>query len=156
MGKMVLIGFDLDGTIAETNTSILGLIDRAKVDDADKLVMYEIFYRNVKPIFSVREFMHEKDEGIIITARNPDDPLIKKITERWAAKYFPEFRLIMVGNDELLKKSGKWLEWQEDIVERKTKVIKAENVYIYFDDSPTIVDGLRDNGIHAMQFGGRL
>ena len=151
-----MIGFDLDGCLAETNATTLGIIDRLQIPRSEKDFLYEIFYRDLKPIFAAKEFMHEDDVGIIITARNTHPKSVEEITRRWVHKYFPEFALVFVGNDEKLKNAGKWKEWQEDIVVRKTAAIKERGVYVYYDDSPTIVSGLRRNNVVCMQFGGRI
>jgi hypothetical protein len=150
-----LIGFDLDGCLSDTNSVELRLIDN-NPDPVERKFQYEIFYRQNKPIFSVKEFMHEGDRGIIITARDGNDETLVKLTKRWVAKYFPEFELVICGQNPELKDSGRWREWQEDIVKRKVKIIRERGVYVYFDDSPTIVEGLRAEGIIAMQFGGRI
>ncbi len=153
MGK--LIGFDLDGCLSDTNSIELRLIDQ-NPDPKERDFQYELFYRQNKPIFFAKEFMHEDDRGIIITARDGTDPKLVKLTQRWVGKYFPEFELVFAGQDPTLKDRGLWREWQEDIVERKVKIIREKGVYVYFDDSPTIIEGLRDRGIVAMQFGGRI
>ena len=153
--KDKLIGFDLDGALADTNSVELRLIDM-NPDPKERQFEYELFYRQVKPIFFVKEFMHEGDKGIIITARDGGDVALVRITRRWVAKYFPEFELVFVGQDPTLKDRGLWKEWQEDIVKRKVKVIREKGVYVYFDDSPSIVEGLRANGVICMQFGGRI
>lgn len=155
MSNGKLIGFDLDGCLADTNSVELRLIDR-NPDPAEKKFEYEIFYRQIKPIFSAKEFMYEGDKGIIITARDGTDEKLVQLTERWVNKYFPEFELVFAGQDPTLKDRGLWREWQEDIVDRKVKIIREKGVYVYFDDSPTIAEGLREKGIVCMQFGGRI
>jgi hypothetical protein len=150
-----LIGFDLDGCLGDTDSVKLRLIDMNPNPDERKFE-YELFYRQVKPIFSVKEYMHEGDKGIIITARDFLDEKLVQLTKRWVAKYFPEFSLEIVGQDIELKNKGLWKEWQDDIVQRKLKIIRERGVYVYFDDSPTIVEGLRANGVVCMQFGGRI
>ncbi len=155
MNSGKLIGFDLDGCLGDTDSVKLRLIDMNPNPDERKFE-YELFYRQVKPIFSVKEYMHEGDKGIIITARDFLDEKLVQLTKRWVAKYFPEFSLEIVGQDIELKNKGLWKEWQDDIVQRKLKIIRERGVYVYFDDSPTIVEGLRANGVVCMQFGGRI
>ena len=151
------VGFDLDGTIVYLNSPLLHLLDCIK-DLEEKRLWEESYYRGLSLRYNPRDFLHENDEGIIITGRLIDNPVVEAITQRWVAKNFPDFELIMIGGDRPTSfvTEEEWNAWNAEITERKAQAIIDNNVDVYFDDSPSIITRLRARGIVAIQLGGRL
>jgi len=149
------LGFDLDGVVVNINTALLRLIDLNKNLIDEHNLLLDIYYRNCKNILNPYNLMHENDHAVFITARPIE---LQNITKRWQEKYYPNIKLIMVGQNPIPQHAANFdfKKWQDDIVERKYKAIIDNNIDIYFDDNPSIIEGLRNKGITAVQIGGRI
>lgn len=152
-----VIGFDLDGTVVGLDSCMLHFIDSIE-DPTTKHLLEERYYRGLHQRINPRDFMHEYDKGIFITARLMENPVIESITKRWVAKNYPDFELVMVGHNRPSRFVTKeeWDAWNDNVTERKIKEILEHNVYVYFDDSPSLVERLRTRGVVTIQLGGRF
>jgi len=149
------IGFDLDGTLCDISVALLRSIDNMK----DKQAMRNIeqwYYRERKPIFNARLFLHETDEMYIITSR---PKRLNKITRKWVNKYYPKAKLYICDYPQPLgiKTDSELNKWLYNKQKDKAEVLNKLKLDVYFDDDPSCTD-LRDlcPTIKIIQFGGRI
>ena len=137
---LIKIGFDLDGTIADIELALLHLVENNEAAEKD-------YYRDRTQIFNPYLFLHEEDEGVIITSRKYG---LKGITEEWLRAR--NIRLPIV-HEVCPHKPPDW----ENIAKWKAEIIKNNDLDIYIDDNPTIVTILRKEcpKCKVIQYGAR-
>ena len=94
---------------------------------------------------------------MVITGRVPSS---WAVTQSWFGNYFGEeslSKLNFVANNlvESLFAEGKYTEASQELAVLKRERIQKLGVQVHFDNNGDIVQGLRDAGIMAIQYGGR-
>lgn len=109
-----MIGYDLDGTLADVNFKQAAYTSLATI------------YRNAKVIRT------PDTPFIVITARGHTDPLQRMATLEWLKKNQPNFRGIRYVDGG-----------EQEKIQGKAKVINEMNITDYYDNNPDIVSALR-------------
>jgi hypothetical protein len=153
------IGFDLDGVVLEQDMAILRMIDLADEKKQEELAHYYCNKRTMQlnPI----DYLADGDDLFFITGRSIWN---EAITIQWAKKYFPMATVIVTRvahpkNDTVIMCSnyGKDDSWNRLQAERKSDVIHANGIDVYFEDNPEVVKILRklNPNTKVIQYGGR-
>jgi len=144
---MLRIGFDLDGVLCDVDKALLAWIGRIK-DEKTRKIVEMWYYRNRKPLLNPRLFLHEDDEGVIITGR-PER--VKEITEKWCKKFYPEFELHVLCLKDW--RNMKLQSWYEYVAKEKVKKIRELGINVYFEDNTEVVKFMRKQGVIVIQYG---
>ena len=153
------LSFDLDGVVADTSNSMLGLLHRAARDGlpgAD--IDLQQYYARAKIALDPREFCLPGDEFFIITGRVPT---AHAITGDWVLRWFgpaalDDLYLIGNGASEELLLNGKDEEASELLAQGKLRAIQTACADVHFDNNPVIVRRLREAGVRTVMVGGGL
>ncbi len=152
-----VLSFDLDGVIADTDSSVLSLLHKA--DDAgapgatDDLLKY---YARRRVSLDPLSFMTPDDRFIIVSGRVP---MAHELTRQWASRLFPECSGVFLVSDnyvEDLFRSGNYERAFKELATRKLAVLQNQGVAVHFDNNPGIVEHLRAAGKLAVLVGGGL
>lgn len=122
------IAFDLDGVLCDIDVAMLFVI--RFLGQETKKIETE-YYKERKPLLNPHLFLTEKDEFIIVTSRKKH---LYDITKRWVKKYFPGIKLFLINKDYTCPR---------EIAKEKMRIIRRENVRVYFDDSAKIIEAMR-------------
>ncbi len=144
------IGFDLDGVIFGQDQGVFSLIHQLPTVE-QKLKVYR-YYCSQRPLnFNPCDFLGSDDKGFFITARGDD---VADITRSWQQHYFPQFTLILTGTYKITDV----YRGQNLAVPAKYKAIMDNNIEVFFEDSPEIVEKLRQNleNCKVIHYGGRV
>ena len=151
----MIIGFDLDGVLAEASISLFRVADQFSESVTKEI--YTWSFKTAKLLVNPMEWLMEGDEFIIITAR-PN--YMKRITKKWVKRYCPNCKKILHVNMPLLtgKVGNEVFEWLDELARRKAVVINEEKVDIYIDDSSYAVKKLRElcPKVKIINYGGRV
>lgn len=147
------VGFDIDGVILDIDLGLIRMIDHMDSEEARKEVSkfyYALRRRQLNPI----DFLHDDDELYFITSRSEE---YQEVTERWAKKYFPQAKLIVLGHAEPTKES-KLDSWFVRAAKKKAKAINENKIDVYFEDTGPVVKILRElcTNTKIIQYGGRF
>ena len=152
----MLLSFDLDGVIVDTDNGLLALLHRAARDGLpgaeDDLQQY---YGRRQVMLDPRGFCASGDSFHIITGRVPS---AHTITGLWVESWFGWLirkRLHLVGTQpvEELFTRGEDKEACRVLSEAKLAKIKDIGAEVHFDNNPNIVRYLRQNGVTAIMVG---
>lgn len=155
----MILSFDLDGVIADTDNAILSLLHACvyrgytSLSDEEYLLQY---YARRQVKLNPQEFLGPDDEYVVITGRVP---FAHDITQTWVAHHLPACKRVFLVGD---KKTEEAYHCRRDgeataiVAERKCQVIKDAGVDVHFDNNPKIVKHLRANGVVTIQVGGGL
>jgi len=146
------VGFDLDGTVLSQDLAILRMQNTA--DEKEKMIIMKFYCAHRSMNFNPLDFLAENDNLLFITGR---DKSVEAITKKWASKYFPNAKIIVTKLDAPTGNT-KMINWYLLQAEAKAKVINDNNVEVYFEDAPEIVDYLRKlcPNCKVIKYGGRL
>ena len=144
----MLIGFDLDGVLADINVPLL----HSLADSPNRKEYETWYYVCVKPLLDPRLIMLPEDTGVIITSRAT---WMMDITEKWCRKYYPQFPLHIIDN-EWLDPTMNTKDWSINAAKKKYEKMVVLGVELYIDDNPVVVRELRKLGMPALQYGGRI
>jgi len=147
------VAFDIDGVILDIDLGLIRAIDfiHNKEEEQEATRFYYVCRR---PLLNPLDFLHEDDELYIITGR---DEKFREITEKWAKRYFPSAKLIVLGHEE---PTGDTIfeEWYVKQARRKAKALIENQIDIYFEDTAPVVRELRMMcpKTKIVQYGGRV
>lgn len=153
------LSFDLDGVIADTDNGTLALLHQAAREEkpgaAHDLQQY---YARRSVVLDPRTLCLPGDSFHIVSGRVPS---AWGITFPWVERWFgwlAKERLHLVSNQtvEDLFVLGENDEACEMLAEAKLAAIKDIRAALHFDNNPTIVRRLRQNGVTAVMVGGGL
>jgi hypothetical protein len=131
----------LDGVIAEIDLFKLRSIDFETREETRK-ELESWYYKTCKVQFDPSLLALPEDEIIIITSR--DEP-IKEITYTWLKKHnIPYNKIIFAHLPPGNYIGGSLTEWFKRMAELKAKILKEEQIDIYFEDTPQVVRFLRE------------
>ncbi len=153
----MILSFDLDGVLADTDNAMLGLMHRAVRDEVpgatDDLQQY---YARRRLLLNPLDFVGPDDRFVILTGRIP---FAHEVTREWVNHYFPSCENLQLLGDaatEALYIRGEDDEASRLMAQRKLGAINALGSAIHFDNNPTIIRTLRAAGIPAVLVGGGL
>ena len=159
----MILSFDLDGVIADTDNGLLNLLHqgtRARGFDrhAGADLYMQQYYARRSVLNDPRNFAGPGDEYHIVTGRVPSAHSITRIwVERWlGAPTLPNLHLVGDGKIEALFEKGKPDEASRELAGRKLRVLQYIKAQVHFDNNPTIVAYLRKEGMTAVLVGGGL
>jgi len=149
------IGLDLDGVIADIDIFQLRVTD---FEDRKKIhkELTKWYYISRKVQFDPLLLKNEEDEIYIITSRYND---IKELTLEWLKKNNVYFDKIIFVPHKPENGIGQALEdWYKRQAMKKAKILKENNIEVYFEDCPSTVKYLREMcpDIKIIQYGRRL
>lgn len=161
----MILSFDLDGVISDTDNGLLSLLHQAmregKPGAANDLLQY---YDRRRIVLDPRDFIGVDDTFHIITGRVPTSHVITRawITRHFGPRYFEQdlstTRLHLVSDAlvEDLFAAGEDTEAIRILAERKIKKVLAIKSLVHFDNNPVIIRAMREAGITAVQIGGSV
>jgi len=148
------VAFDIDGVILDIDLGLIRTIDF--IEDKKKRAEASLFYYILRrPQINPYDYIHEDDELYIITGR---DEKYRDITEKWAKKYFPNAKLIILGHEEPTPET-KLEGWFIRQAKKKAIALIQNGIDIYFEDTPPVVREMRKMlppTIKVIQYGGRF
>ena len=149
------LSFDLDGVIADTDTSMLSLLHRAarsKLPGAGEDLL--LYYARRHVLLDPREFAGEADSVYVVTGRVPST---HAVTLRWVQRKLglSQSNLFLVGSDESerLYQEGHSTQAVQLLAKQKLRAIRDIGADVHFDNNPGIVETLRKAGVIAIQVG---
>lgn len=157
----MILSFDLDGVICDTDNAILGLLYNARTAGwAGVQADIDQYYARQRVLLNPQDFLGTGDSFHIVTGRVPT---AQGITALWVQRWLgwgqsSNERLHFVSDDEVegLLIEGQDQEAYELLAQRKLATIVAIQADVHFDNNPTIVRRLRQAGVKAIQMGGGL
>ncbi|KKK96191.1 hypothetical protein LCGC14_2665230 [marine sediment metagenome] len=153
----MILSFDLDGVIADTDNGVLGLLHEGDREGKAAIsVALQQYYGRRQVVLDPRMFVGPNDQYHIVTGRVVS---AQAITREWVAHFLSDWAgLHFVGNElsEKLLAAGAMDAASDCLAERKLTVVKAIGATIHFDNNPRIVQRLREEGLVAVQIGGGL
>ena len=141
--KVLKIGFDLDGVVANQDICILQIMRMLEVDKCfEESVAWirEWYYRERTLLLNPKTVMTANDEGYIITCRGEN---LKELTELWCRANVPNLKLIIISS-EVKTESENYLEWIQDLAKLKAEVITNLKLDVYFEDVLQVAEKLRE------------
>lgn len=136
----MVIGFDLDGVIAQMDLALLKSIE---YDPA----LTEIYYRTRSILLNPYDFLGPDDIGFILTHRRLQ---WKEVTERWLAA--KRIGLTTLFSRERMPNPD--VPWSPvPAAYAKAEVLKALRADLYIDDDPEEAAALRELGISVLIYG---
>lgn len=156
--KMIL-SFDLDGVIADTDNGLLNILHKAAREKENGSLHYlQQYYARRRILLNPRELAGPNDEYHIVTGRIPTAHGITRTwVERWlGAEALPNLHLVGDSIIERLFEMGKPEEAAGKLAERKSRVLHYIKADVHFDNNPTIVKFLRAEGMLTVLVGGGL
>jgi len=169
----MILSFDLDGVIADTDNGLLNLLHRAerrdgvvKRDEAGHHYFGEEaghhylqqYYARRKIMMDPRELTGPGDEYHIVTGRVPSAHKITRVwVERWlGADSLPNLHLVSDSTIERFFEQGKTEAASVELGQRKLRVLQFIKAQVHFDNNPLIVAYLRSEGMTSVLVGGGL
>lgn len=158
----MIISFDLDGTICDSDSTILALLherQRAAHPGTEKdsaTLLLKHYYLTRKVVLDPWDFaMPIVDSIIIITGRSA---MYQVWTTDWAMEWLPGARLFFAASDisEKLFAAGQYEEGSKVLAGTKLAYIEAAHAEVHFDNNPYIVTELRKAGVKAILVGRAL
>ena len=155
MGRV--LSFDLDGVVADTDSSVLSLLHKA--DDAEAPGANEDllkYYARRRVSLDPLSLMTPDDRFIIVSGRVP---MAHKLTRQWVARLFPECAGVFLVSDDYVEdlfRKGNYEHAFTELAARKLAVLQNEGVAVHFDNNPGIVEYIRSAGKLAVLVGGGL
>ena len=150
---MMIIGYDLDGTLCDFNESVFWHVLQ-KVPLKLRKAAHENYFRSRKPLLNPELFCSKGDEYHVITARNGD---FRPVTLEWCNKFVP--------NAKSVNTSGVWATWGENETpdeerpnhrQLKADMIRKLGVEVFFEDMPHYIEYLRNElpDVKIIHYGG--
>lgn len=156
----MILSFDLDGVIADTDNGLLQLLHRyARSDDNDGGNDYlQQYYARRNVLLNPRRFSGPGDEYHIVTGRVPSAHKITRVwVERWlGAETLPNLHLVSDSKIEKFFEQGKTEAASVELGQRKLRVLQFIKAQVHFDNNPLIVAYLRSEGMTSVLVGGGL
>lgn len=147
----MIISFDLDGTICDSDWGWLDTIRRLGWPGNDE----KKYYASRNKILDPFRFLGSEDIGVILTGR----PLhVKDITRRWLRKNgLGGFALVFAMSD-CGKSKGTADEFGAQAI-GKVKYLMSKNIRVHFDDNAevvTVMRGLLPEGYSVIHTGNHI
>jgi len=142
-GINLIIGFDIDGVIAQIDLATIRLIDFVQDDKGRENV--ENYYFAHRPVdLNSNLFRNFEGDKIILVTSRPMK--YKQLTIDWLDKHGIKYdKLIMLDHSLPTGLTGKELvEWFNGQAEKKANSLKENNIEVYFEDTPHTVKKLRE------------
>lgn len=156
----MILSFDLDGVIADTDNGVLNLLHQAaRVNGSEGSHHYlQQYYARRNVILDPRSLAGPEDEVHIVTGRVPQAFAITRVwVERWlGADTLPNLHLVSDSKIEKLFEVGNPGAATLELAVRKLRVIRFIKAEVHFDNNPTIVKYLRGEGMTTVLVGGGL
>jgi len=150
----VIIGFDLDGVIAELDIPTLRLIDLALKNNDEERKHVERYYFSYRPVeVNSNLFCNYHTDKLIILTSRPKE--FRDLTEEWLRNNGIRYDKLIMADNILPTGKTDLSSWFEDMAKSKAKILKEEGVEIYFEDTPDMVKALREMcpDIKIIQYG---
>ncbi len=153
----MILSFDLDGVVANTDNGLLVLLHQA-VRDGKPGAEAELrqYYARRAILLDPRQFTGPVDELHIITGRVPT---AHSITHLWVERHFgalPTLHLVGTPEVEVMFAEGDDARASWELAKLKLEVIRQIRAQVHFDNNPIIVKHLRVKGVTAVMVGGGL
>ncbi len=155
----MILSFDLDGVIADTDNGLLNILHKAaRTNENGSLHYMQQYYARRRIVMDPRGLAGPNDEYHIVTGRIPTAHKITRVwVERWlGADVLPNLHLVGDGKIERLFEAGDPEEASRELAQRKLRVLQFIKARVHFDNNPTIVEYLRSEGMTAVLVGGGL
>ena len=156
----MILSFDLDGVVADTDNGLLQLLHQYARDDHNDGAKHYLqqYYARRSLLLNPRRFSGPGDEVHIVTGRVPSAHKITRIwVERWlGADSLPNLHLVADAKIEKFFEWGKTEAASIELGKRKLRVIQFTKAEVHFDNNPLIVAYLRSRGVTAVLVGGGL
>ena len=156
----MILSFDLDGVIADTDNGLLNLLHQASRTNGSEGSLHYLqqYYARRRIILDPRSLTGPGDEYHIITGRVPSAHKITKVwVERWLG---PEavLNLHLVGTARVEKmfEKGETDKASIELGRSKLRAMQYSKVQVHFDNNPLIVAYLRSEGMTSVLVGGGL
>lgn len=155
----VILSFDLDGVIADTDNGMLALLHQATRDGKPGAAHdLEQYYARRQVVLDPREFCLPGDAFHIVSGRVPS---AHYITQLWVGRWFGTLareRLHLVANGEVETAfaEGRDADACAALAERKLEAVQFIGAAVHFDNNLAIVRRLRQAGITTVMVGGGL
>lgn len=137
----MLVGFDIDGVLAEIDLASLRIIDNLPQDAKKSAETW--YYIERKPLLDARQFLSDDDKMVIITSR---PQRVAEITKRWVERYYPGVPLYMVHKDIPKPETNDDQEikiWCAQKVQLKADKINELGVSVFFEDDTEVMEEFR-------------
>jgi hypothetical protein len=156
----LILSFDLDGVIADTDNGLLNLLHQNARTNGNLGAKHYLlqYYARRNIILDPRSLVGPQDKYHIVTGRIPSaHEVTKDWVERWLG-HEARVNLHLVGDAavETLFEEGWPVMASQELAIRKLRVLKFIKAQVHFDNNPTIVSYLRENGITSVLVGGGL
>lgn len=149
------IGFDLDGVLCRIDMINLHLMDKS-LSAEEQEISEKYYYGCLTLQMNPELFLFQGDIYFIITGRHEG---LRETTEWWVDKYCPRVQqLYIVGGKPWYKRrNNDHKVFHKSGAEKKADIINALELDIYIDDSPKVVETLRElcPNTKIIQYGGR-
>lgn len=136
----IKFGFDMDGVICDYDEGILKLIQH-QPSGVSKIDLYKHYYMSRSLMFNPKWILGSNDTCIIITGRSK---CYADVTEQWLDDHNLDYPLYYCGNGDLCE--GMLVDkFFKEIAYEKCLVIEQNDIDIFFEDNPIILDYLRSS-----------
>lgn len=155
----MILSFDLDGVIADTDNGLLNILHKAaRTNENGSLHYMQQYYARRRIVLDPRGLAGPEDEYHIVTGRIPTAHRITRVwVERWlGASALPNLHLVGDSIIEQLFEQGDPEQAAHQLAQRKLRVLQFIKAQVHFDNNPTIVAYLRKEGMTAVLVGGGL
>ena len=157
----MILSFDLDGVIADTDNGLLNLLhmQACRIEGNEGAFHYlQQYYARRPLILDPRSLTGPGDEYHIITGRVPSAHAItRKWVERWLG---PEavlnLHLVGTARVEGVFEKGETEAASVELGKSKLRAMQYSKVQVHFDNNPLIVAYLRSEGMTSVLVGGCL
>ena len=156
----MILSFDLDGVIADTDNGLLNLLHQASRTNgsAGSLHYLQQYYARRRILMDPRGLTGPGDEFHIITGRVPS---AHKITKTWVGRWLGDealrnLHLVSDAKIEKMFERGETTTASIELGYRKLRVMKYIKSQVHFDNNPLIVAYLRSEGMTSVLVGGGI
>ena len=156
----MILSFDLDGVIADTDNGLLNLLHQAarKNGNVGSLHYLQQYYARRRIVLDPRGLAGPSDEVHIVTGRVPS---AFGVTRDWVKNWLgptalENLHLVSDARIERFFEEGLTEKAAKELARRKLRVLQYIKAQVHFDNNPVIVAYLRKEGMTAVLVGGGL
>ncbi|KKL50443.1 hypothetical protein LCGC14_2305440 [marine sediment metagenome] len=156
----MILSFDLDGVIADTDNGLLNLLHQAARTSGNIGAMHYLqqYYARRRILLDPRGLAGPSDEVHIVTGRVPS---AFEVTRAWVKNWLgpaalENLHLVSDANVERFFEEGLTEKAAKELGLRKLRVLQYIKSQVHFDNNPIIVAYLRKEGMTAVLVGGGL
>lgn len=154
----MIVSFDLDGTICDSDGAMLGLLhDRYRKAAIREEWLYaeellRRYYTTRRMVLDPRDFTLPGDTIIVITGRLA---MTQDWTREWLRRWLPGVECCFVGDEESedFFAAGEYVQGSRVLARKKLATIRFFHVQAHFDNNAHIIEELRQEGIVAIPVG---